>query len=243
VRSDPRRPVSDHCPELNPAGAPARSDRSERGGRSSRPITVSLVNDYEVVVRGLHAMLSPYPDRILVVEHEVGSTPDRPADVALFDTFASRRHSLGLAAVMIAEARVRHVVIYTWDAPARLLQLADQVGVSGVVLKSTTGEHLVRVIERIVDGERVRLDHVAKAPRESSPVMSQREREVLALLARGRSNREIAEELFLSVDTVKTYLRRLFDKLQVANRTQAALRAVEFELAPRMCHALAAEGD
>jgi NarL family two-component system response regulator LiaR len=61
-------------------------------------------------------------------------------------------------------------------------------------------------------------------------VLTEREREVLALIALGRSNREIADELYLSIDTVKTHVRTLLRKLQVANRTQAALEATQFRL-------------
>lgn len=243
MRSDAHVPVNPQRPELTLAGSPARSDRSERGGRPSRPITVSLVNDYEVVVRGLHAMLSEFPDRVQIVEHELGGTPERVADVALFDTFASRRDSLARAAAMISENRVTHVLVYTWDAPAGFLQVAASIGVSGVVLKSATGSQLVSVVERVMRGERVGLEHVAKAPRDTSTTMSQREREVLALLAMGRSNREIADELYLSLDTVKTYLRRLFTKLEVNNRTQAALRAADFDLAPPLRRVFAVGGD
>ena len=62
-----------------------------------RPITVALVNDYEIILRGLHSMLTPFADRIQVVEHETSGTPDNHADVALFDTFASRRDALDRA--------------------------------------------------------------------------------------------------------------------------------------------------
>ena len=58
------------------------------------PIRISIVNDYEVIVRGLAAMLAPFGDRVTVVETEAGGLPDLPADIALFDTFAGRRRSL-----------------------------------------------------------------------------------------------------------------------------------------------------
>jgi DNA-binding NarL/FixJ family response regulator len=199
-----------------------------------RPIKVALVNDYEIILRGLHSMLEPFSDWIEVVEHETSGTPDHHADVALFDTFASRRDALERARAMIAEGKVTHVVLYTFDAAEEFLTIARDIGVSGVVLKSATGDVLATAIERVMAGERVGLDDVVRATRSrSSKDLSPREQEVLALLALGRTNAEIGEQLFLSVDTVKTYVRRVFAKLGVNNRTQAAMHAAERSLTPR----------
>ncbi len=215
-----------------------RSNVSSNGAHSQerrvRPITVALVNDYEIILRGLHSMLAPFADRIQVVEHETSDTPDMAADVALFDTFASRRDALERARDIIAEGVVKHVVLYTFDAAEEFLAIARDVGVSGVVLKSATGDVLATAIERVVAGERVGLDDVVRATRSrTSKDLSPREQEVLALLALGRTNAEIGEQLFLSVDTVKTYVRRVFAKLGVNNRTQAAMHAAERSLTPR----------
>jgi len=189
-----------------------------------RPIKVALVNDYEIILRGLHSMLEPFSDRIEVVEHETLGTPDEHADVALFDTFASRRDALERARAMIAEGKCKHVVLYTFDAAEEFLTIARDIGVSGVVLKSATGDVLATAIERVVAGERVGLDDVVRATRSrTSKDLSPREQEVLALLALGRTN----------ADTVKTYVRRVFAKLGVNNRTQAAMHAAERSLTPR----------
>jgi DNA-binding NarL/FixJ family response regulator len=99
-----------------------------------------------------------------------------------------------------------------------------------VILKSETGVRLVEALERIDRGEPVGIDETADD--DAPTVLSEREREVLALLAQGASNREIASELYLSVDTVKTHVRRLFAKLEVTNRTRAALEAERFGVAP-----------
>ena len=199
----------------------------------NRPITVVLVNDYEIILQGLAAMLAPYSDRVTVVEMDVGCEPQRVADVALFDTFAGRRHAIERANEMVQHGRVSHVVLYTWDAAAEFLNLADRAGVSGVVLKSTTGDVLVDVIERVVAGERIGLGDLHRG-RQSRPHhgLSAREEEVLALIALGMSNGEIGNELFLSVDTVKTYVRRLYAKLGVKNRAQAALCAAAHNVLP-----------
>lgn len=200
---------------------------------ASKPVTVVLVNDYEIIVQGLAAILSPYPDRVRVVEMDVGDEPKRSADVALFDTFAGRRHSIARASEMVRAGRVDHVVLYTWDASAEFLSLADRAGVSGVVLKSTSGEVLVDVIERVAAGERIGLGDLQRGRQSRSENgLSAREEEVLALIALGKSNGAIGHELFLSVDTIKTYVRRLYAKLGVNNRAQAALCAEAYHVLP-----------
>lgn len=200
---------------------------------AGKPITVALVNDYEIIVHGLAAMLSPFADRVRVVEMSVGSEPEQRADVALFDTFAGRRHAVERARDMVRDGHVDHVLLYTWDAAPEFLALAVDAGVSGVALKSQEGSALVDLIERIADGERIGLENVHRGRHSRAPdTLSTREQEVLALIALGMSNAEIGRELFLSVDTVKTYVRRLYAKLGVKNRAQAALRAAGHNVMP-----------
>ncbi len=197
------------------------------------PLSVSIVNDYEIIVRGLAAMLEPYGTRVRIVELEAGGEPSKRTDIALFDTFAGRRHCLERAEKMVVDEAIRHVVLYTWDAAAEFLEDASRIGVSGVVLKSQDAAGLVDAIERVASGDRVGLDVVSRGREQSSrPELSMREREVLALVALGMSNREVASELYLSVDTVKTYVKRLYSKMGVRNRTQAALRAPGYDVQP-----------
>ena len=199
----------------------------------AKPIEVALVNDYEIVVHGLAAMLGPYSDRVTIVEMDIGSEPVRKAGVALFDTFAGRRYSIDRARQMVVDGLVEHVLLYTWDAGAEFLNLADDAGVSGVVLKSQTGSSLVDVIERVSRGERIGFENIQRGRQSSGhESLSLREQEVLALIAFGMSNAEIGKELFLSVDTVKTYVRRLYSKLGVRNRAQAALHAATYHVMP-----------
>ena len=201
------------------------------------PLTVAIVNDYELVVQGLAAMLEPFQDRVRVVELEVGGLPDGPADIALFDTFAGRRSALARVDAMAEDATVGKVVLYTWDLPDEFASDIGQRAVDAVILKSTSGVQLVEALERIHHGEPVAPDEHDVLP--GVPTLSEREREVLALLGCGLSNRQIADELYLSVDTIKTHVRKVFSKLGVANRTQAALVAIEQGLTPRQLSAQA----
>ena len=225
-------PTTDRTTSFGHASRPAGSRRDD-GRADIEPLRIAIVNDYEIIVRGLDAMLEPFSDRIEVVELEVGGTPSHDVDIALFDTFAGRRDAIGRASRMVQERHARHVVLYTWDASDAFLAAAHDAEVSAVMLKSLAGAELVDALERVARGEYVASDSVSTGSELlGHEPLSHREREVLAMLALGYRNAEIADELFLSVDTVKTYVRRVFQKLGVNNRTQAALRAVDYGLAP-----------
>ena len=197
-------------------------------GTPVTPIRIALVNDYEIIVKGLQTMLAPFSDRVLVVELDPGTLPSKPADIALFDTFAGRRHSLSRIDAMAKDVDIGKVVLYTWDAPAAFLRDIERHNIDAIVTKAHTGEALVQALERIYGGERIGLDDFVEP--DAATALSEREKEVLSLLAIGLTNREIATELYLSVDTVKTYLRGLFRKLGVSNRTQAAVEAAGHQL-------------
>lgn len=192
---------------------------------ASSPIRVALVNDYEVIVEGIAAMLAPFEGRIEVAELDVRDTPHQPVDIALFDTFAGRRSALERVRRMVDQRHVRRVVLYTWDVPDAFANELDEVGIDAVILKSTSGADLVDALERIGRDE-----PFDRAIDEAPSSLTEREQEVLVMLSEGMSNRQIADELYLSVDTVKTHVRKLFRKLGVSNRTQAAMIAVEVGL-------------
>ena len=99
-------------------------------GPDAGTIAVGIINDYEVVVRGVASMLAPYANRIKVVELDAGGAPTVPADVALFDTFAGRRHTLSRAADMVRNGSARHVVLYTWDAAPPFLRAPERSSTS-----------------------------------------------------------------------------------------------------------------
>jgi two-component system, NarL family, response regulator LiaR len=197
---------------------------------SSRPVRVAVVNDYEVVVAGLTAMLAPYSDRVVVIEAVAGQDPTSTPDVILIDTFAGRRSSLDLVRRLAEQSEVARIVIYTWDLPEEFERELHGAPVDAVILKTVSGSDLVTAIECVHRGEPVLPSSVDVTP---SLPLSEREREVLALLGQGFSNREIADELYLSVNTVKTHVGNVFAKLDVANRTQAARVAIEHGLVPQ----------
>jgi two-component system, NarL family, response regulator LiaR len=151
-----------------------------------------------------------------------------PVDVLLFDTFG--RVGLGLEAVeqIVRDRRARHVVVYTWETRRHLVDRAMAAGASACVSKACTGAQLVDVLRRVAEGERIVEVHrpPSGAGRDGQLPgaawgLTERESEVLAHATAGLRNREIADALFVSTDTVKTHLRSAYRKLGVRNRTEA----------------------
>lgn len=204
---------------------------------STSPIRVAIVNDYEVVVAGVAAMLQPFEDRVVVVETEAGGLPDGASDIVLFDTFAGRRRSLGRIDEIAEDIDHKKIVLYTWDLPHDFASDIDMRSIDGVIMKSTTGAELVDAIERVSRGEFVGSNVVGEP--DLATTLTEREREVLALLSEGATNRQIANELYLSIDTVKTHVRKVFAKLGVGNRTQAAVVARDHGLQLRTSDSVA----
>lgn len=195
---------------------------------NSSPLRLAVVNDFEIVVKGVATMLAPFAERVRVVELEAEGTPDRCADVALFDLFGATETSvLERCREMRRERRVGHIVLYTWHLSAITMQRARQMGVDGLVLKSEPAPRVVEAVEAITAGSPVGLDA------DAAERLTTREHEILELMATGRTNLEIARSLYVSEETVKTYAKRLFRKLGVRNRVEAAIRASELGFASR----------
>jgi len=193
-----------------------------------RPIRVTLVNDYEIIVQGLRRMLEPFSDRIEIVETQVGGVPDLPTDIALFDTFAGRRYALQRVRLMARDGSIGKVVLYTWDAPPAFRDDILRHEIDGVILKAVTGEALVESLERIHAGESLGLDGFSECP--VSAALSEREQEVLALIADGSTNKEIAARLHLSPHTIKEHTSAIYRKLGVRNRAEATRQAQRLKL-------------
>lgn len=207
---------------------------NHNGRADDTRIHIALANDYELVVAGLAAMLEPYRDRVSVDEVLVRGRPVQasnsarihPIDVVLLDTYG--RHELGLDLVAtFAPPIARHVVIYTWEGREPMVERAFAAGVSGWLSKSIGAAELVSALERVARGERVVSGVTMRASRSSgwwpgkASSLTERESEVLALLANGLRNAEIAQAMYLSPETVKFHLRHLYRKLGVSSRGEA----------------------
>lgn len=206
-------------------------------------VRVAVANDYELVVAGLAAMLDQVDDIDVVESFVVGDDhqPHTTIDVVLYDTYG--REGIGEEALreLIGTKKIRHVAVFTLSWAETLIQAALDEGVSGVLSKSLSAPELAGCLRDISAGVVV----VAPPPtgRTSSGVgrdwpgrsfgLSERESEVVVLLAQGLRNADIARALYVGEETVKTHLKRAYRKLGVSNRAQATnvvLRHPSFNL-------------
>lgn len=212
--------------------------RSAAGGyqlfvpsESQRPCQIALVNDYEVILAGLRAMLMPYRARVEVVEIDVEDTPDRPVDVALFDTFGQPGLALDRIKELVANPNVGAVAVYCWELPAAGRAVAMAAGARGFISKAVSAVDLVEAIVAVADGKEVDTGRFHGMGGQGSWPgarwnLTARESEILALLATGMPNQSIADGLFVSHNTVRTHLKSIYQKLQVGNRSQAVAKAL-----------------
>jgi DNA-binding NarL/FixJ family response regulator len=195
------------------------------------PVRVAAVNDYELVVVGLTHMLQQFPDRIVVADTLViGEQLQEPVDVALYDTYGRSGVAAPALRTLVAMEEVGAVALFSMQLSPDLIADGRLAGASGFISKALPAEDIVDAIERVASGEAVVAmpghqpvdpdDHLDWPGRAEG--LTERESEVLVLLAQGLSNREIGTALFLGYETVKSYVRDLYSKLGVRNRVEAA---------------------
>jgi two-component system, NarL family, response regulator LiaR len=210
------------------------------GAAIGRPIRVALMNDYELVVAGLQQLLAPYADRVRVVELDSLLPVHSETDVLLYDAFGRERVT-GPVEEVINETDAK-VVIYTWHLDPDLVQEALAKGAAGYVSKTLDALDLVGALEKVHAGSIVVSDTDPREAKEAQVTqgdwpgrdhgLSARESEVLALISQGLSNQEIADRAFLSINSVKTYIRSAYRKIGVERRTQAVLWSTQNGFVP-----------
>jgi len=203
------------------------------------PITVALVDDYDVVLLGVAQMLDQYRDRVVVAEIDSNEPLDDPVDIVLYDSFAQPESDHEEIRVLVENPRARRVVVYTWNFHPDLVESARRQGACGYLSKTLTARDLVAALEAVHAGDIVVSDQPSRA-RSTSGLnwpgrgegLTDRESEILALITQGRSNAEVAALTFLSPNTVKSYIRNIYRKIDVASRTQAVLWGVNNGFTP-----------
>ncbi len=203
----------------------------------SEPITLVIADDHPVVRDGLRGMLASQPDFELVGEAVDGAEAIRLVGelcprVALIDLRMPRMDGVPAIQAITARYPGTHVlVLTTYDSDADILR-AIEAGATGYLLKDTPREELLEAIRSAAQGKSylspvvaTRLVRQIRRPEEAP--LSERELEVLRLVAEGSSNKEIAHRLHISETTVKTHLLHIFAKLDVSDRTQAVTVAIQ----------------
>lgn len=206
---------------------------------SDQPITVALVDDYDVVLKGLAHLFDEYRDRVVVAEIDANAEVSDAVDVVLYDSFAQPEADHIEIAELLRNPRAGRVVVYTWNFHPDLVEVARNEGVHGYLSKTLSAAELVAAIEAVHAGEKVFSDQPRRAP--SQPALdwpgkregiTDRESEILALITQGKSNAEVAQLTYLSPNTVKSYIRSVYRKIGATSRTQAVLYGVRHGFTP-----------
>lgn len=205
----------------------------------SRPLTVALVDDYDVVLLGVAKLLDTYRDRVVVAEIDTNRAVKDKVDIVLYDSFAQPESDHAEISVLVENPHATKVVVYTWTFRPDLIENARARGANGYLSKSLTARDLVGALERIHAGEEVISDppgRVRPNPGLDWPGqgegLTDRESEILALITQGLDNAQVAACAFLSPNTIKSYIRSLYRKINVTSRTQAVLWGVDHGFSP-----------
>jgi DNA-binding NarL/FixJ family response regulator len=193
--------------------------------RHNEKLRVLIVDDHEVVHWGLRALLSSqdWVERCLVASNgqEALELAERyEPHVALVDLFLGTASGAELCRELRTRSQITNVLLFSGSGRMSAAA-ARAAGASGFVSKGLGARDVMAAIRVIGLGGEV----FGEAPPRTQEQLTEREREVLALVATGATNREIADELHLSHHTVKDYTRNVFRKLEVRNRAEAVQRA------------------
>jgi DNA-binding NarL/FixJ family response regulator len=212
---------------------------SSSASRSSAPITVALVDDYDIVVKGVANMLDPYRDRVVIAELDSTMPVDDAVDIVLYDSFAQPESDHEEIGVLVANPRAHRVVVYTWNFHPDLVESARQHGAHGYLSKTLPARELVAALEAVQSGETI-ISDVPPRARSAQGLdwpgrgegLSDREAEILALITQGKSNADVARLTYLSPNTVKSYIRTIYRKIGAESRTRAVLWGVDHGFTP-----------
>jgi DNA-binding NarL/FixJ family response regulator len=188
-----------------------------------RPIPLAIVSRQEVVTRGLTAMLSDYPERVMVTALASNFAPQRGVRVILYDTYCLHRAS-GEDLQHLLHHSGANVLVYARDMRPDLRARALAMGAHAWVSMSAGPRELIEAIELVAVGQPVPERHLGIR---DAAGLTTREEEVVALIAQGLSNQEIADKLVLSLNTLKSHIRNAYAKMGVRSRAQAVSWAIQ----------------
>ena len=195
-------------------------------------LRLAIVDDYAVVVAGVASFLQA--ERIDVVETGATTSVISDVDIVLYDTFGQiQGEGIDLEDFVRGSGGAK-VVVYSWNLKPELIEEALAGGASGYLSKVLTGPAVVAALERIKAGEIVVLAGDFKSSADGAgdwpgreAGLSPREAEIIALITQGLSNQEIADRIYVSINSVKTYIRSAYRKIDVTKRTQAVIWGID----------------
>ena len=206
----------------------------ENAERTQGEITCLIVDDHEVVREGLRLALSRSPHIRVVGEASDGATAvalaeRRRPDLVIMDVRMPGMDGLEATKILTERVPETAVLIFTAYSERSLVSRGLESGAKGYILKEAPHATLLRAIEKVVGGEGY-LDPALMPAfltgKDRDDMLTQREREILQLLADGMSNADVASRLFISQETVKSHVRHILTKLEADTRTHAVAIAL-----------------
>ncbi len=203
----------------------------------TQPIRIAVVDDYEIVVAGVAAALAPFSHTVQVVEIDARLPVVSDVDIILYDTFGQVQGD-GVDLVSLVRGRNARVVIFSWNVQPDLVDRALAKGAHGYLSKELTAAEIVRSLVAVHGGDVVRPAKEESTDDERGVWpgrehgLTAREAEVIALITQGLSNQEIANTTYLSINSVKTYIRTGYRKIGVARRSQAVIWGMQHGFEP-----------
>ncbi len=206
------------------------------------PLRILIADDHPLFRKGMRALLTATPGTEVVGEATTGQEAIELAaalqpDVILMDLQMPGINGIeATRQILHTSPHIRILVVTLFEDDASIFT-ALRAGARGYILKDAKEEEMLRAIRAVGSGEAIFSPAIATrlmdffaaprpaAPKEIFPTLTEREREILQMIARGRTNNDIAKELALSTKTVGNYVSNIFSKLQVADRAQAIIRA------------------
>lgn len=212
-----------------------------------RRLRILVVDDHEVVRLGLRLLLQNRPEFELVGEAETGAQAIALAerlrpDLVILDVRLPDRDGLEVCRELTQRFPSIRVLILTAYPDEEFIGRAIEVGASGYVLKRAGSRELMQALEALARGEAILDPAITRkvleqfrqraraAQADAFKDLTPRERQILARIAEGKTNKEIAEELFLTEKTVRNYVSIILDKLGVSNRVEAAAYALKHRI-------------
>jgi NarL family two-component system response regulator LiaR len=205
-------------------------------------IKVMIVDDHDMVRKGLKAYLSTESDIAIVGEAASGNEAVRTfevlqPEVILMDLIMEDGNGIEATKQILAKDPIKKLIILKSFYDDEQVFPAIEAGAMSYLLKTASSEEIIQAIHKahlgktVIDGK-VAQKLVAGLHKSPQPFdqLTAREKEVLKLIAEGKNNSEIAETLFIGIKTVKTHVSSIFSKLEVADRTQAAIYAYQNHL-------------
>jgi DNA-binding NarL/FixJ family response regulator len=233
-------------------GSPGTSAAPPEASLRAEPIRAMIVDDHALFRRGLEMVLDSEPDIELVGQASDGAEAVEKAaeslpDVVLMDIRMPRSSGIEACRAMKEAAPSAKIVILTISDEEEDLFEAIRAGASGYLLKDIPLDEVAGAVRAVYGGQSLinpsmagklltefatlaKRDDEERAQELPAPRLTEREMQVLKLVARGMNNRDIAKELFISENTVKNHVRNILEKLQIHSRMEAVMVAVREKL-------------